>query len=103
MRHQLILQFRADSLADFDELVALEDRLISDLGSSADVDGHDFGSGEANIFIFTSEPEMTFYRVYGRLQQDGRLQSVIAAHRPVDDSNYTVIWPKDSKRPFSVQ
>lgn len=102
MRYQLVLQFRAESLSDFDELVSLEDRLISDLGSSADVDGHDFGSGTANIFILTSEPEMTFRKVHERLQEDGRLQPAIAAHRPVDGGNYTVIWPKDSKTAFTV-
>jgi hypothetical protein len=102
MRYQLVIEFPAESLADFDEMVALEDRLIADLGTSAKVDGHDFGSGTANIFIFTTEPEMTFWRVRQRLQQEGRLQSVTAAHRPVDGNDYTVIWPKDSKTPFSI-
>jgi hypothetical protein len=102
MRHQLVIQFPAESLADFDEMVALEDGLIADLGTSAKVDGHDFGSGTANIFIFTTEPEMTFWRVRQRLQQAGRLQAVTAAHRPVDGNDYTVIWPKDSKTPFSI-
>ena len=32
MRYQLALQFAADSLEDFDRLVALEDRLIEELG-----------------------------------------------------------------------
>jgi hypothetical protein len=49
MRYQLVLQFRGDSLADYDQMIALEDRLIEDLGHSAGVDGHDCGSGEANI------------------------------------------------------
>ena len=102
MKYQLVIQFPAESLADFDEMVALEDRLIADLGTSAKVDGHDFGSGTANIFIFTTEPEMTFWRVRQRLQQEGRLESVTAAHRPVNGNDYTVIWPKDSKRPFSI-
>ena len=102
MRYQLVIQFPAESLTDFDEMVALEDRLIADLGTSAKVDGHDFGSGTANIYIFTTEPEMTFWRVRQRLQQEGRLQSVTAAHRLVDGNDFTVIWPKDSKTPFSI-
>ena len=102
MKYQLVIQFPAASLVDFDEMVALEERLIADLGTSAEVDGHDFGSGTANIFIFTTEPEMTFWRVRQRLQQEGRLESVTAAHRLVNVDDYTVIWPKDSKRPFSI-
>jgi hypothetical protein len=60
MKYQLALQFRGDSLDNFDEMVALEDELIEKLGDSADVDGHDMGSGERNIFIFTSDPARTF-------------------------------------------
>jgi hypothetical protein len=102
MKYQLVIQFPAETLADLDEMVALEDRLIADLGNSAKVDGHDFGSGQANIFIFTSEPEMTFWRVRQRLQQEGKLGTVTAAHRPMNGDGYTVIWPKDSKEPFSI-
>jgi hypothetical protein len=102
MRYQLVIQFPAESLADYDAMVALEDCLIADVGTSAEVDGHDFGSGTANIYIFTTEPEMTFWRVRQRLKQDGKLESVTAAHRPVDGNDYTVIWPKDSKKPFSI-
>ena len=69
MRYQLVLQFRGETLADYDQMVALEDRLIEDLGSSADVDGHDCGSGETNIFIFTPDPVTTFWRVRQTLKQ----------------------------------
>jgi len=41
-------------------MIALEEDLIEKLGDSADVDGHDMGSGERNIFIFTSDPVRTF-------------------------------------------
>ena len=59
MRYQLVLQFAAGTLSDYDALVAMEDQLIELLGESA-VDGHDMGSGEANIFIHTSDPQNTF-------------------------------------------
>ena len=62
--YQLVLQFCGDSLQDLDELIALEDELIEQLGDSADVDGHDVGSGETNIFIFTSDPKQTFERIW---------------------------------------
>jgi hypothetical protein len=95
-------QFRGDSLADYDQMVALEDRLIEELGQSAKVDGHDSGSGEINIFIFTSDPAATFWRVRQTLQQEGRLDSVTVAHRPVDGERYTVIWPEGSMQEFKV-
>ena len=50
MKYQLVLQFEANTMDDFDQLVILEDKLIDELGSVATVDGHDFGSGEFNIF-----------------------------------------------------
>jgi hypothetical protein len=57
--HHLVLQFAANPLRDYDELVALEEQLVAALGES-EVDGHDMGSGEANIFIVTSDAQKTF-------------------------------------------
>jgi len=102
MRYQLVLQFRGDTLADYDQMVALEDRLIEDLGDSADVDGHDCGSGETNLFIFTSDPAATFWRVRETLKQEGRLEAVTAAYREVAGERYTVLWPEGSAEQFRV-
>ena len=52
MRYQLVLQFAADSLEDFDRLVALEDGLIEELARVAMVDGHDFGPRQVQYFRF---------------------------------------------------
>lgn len=102
MRYQLTLQFRGDSLADYDAMVALEDELAEALGDSADVDGHDCGSGETNIFIFTSDPAATFERVRAVLERMAHLQSVTAAYREADGERYTVLWPVGSQREFTV-
>lgn len=102
MRYQLVLQFRGDALADYDAMVALENRLTEDLGHTAKVDGHDCGSGEMNIFIFTSDPAATFWRVKHTLQQEGRLQAVTAAYREVEGEHYIVIWPEGSRAEFRV-
>ena len=75
MRYQLVLQFRGDSLADYDQMIALEDRLSEELKHTAKVDGHDCGSGESNIFIFTSDPATTFGRVRQTLEREGHLGS----------------------------
>jgi len=60
MKYQLVLQFAAESLEDYDRLVAVEDSLIEELGNAAKVDGHDFGSGTFNIFILTDDPTTVF-------------------------------------------
>jgi hypothetical protein len=83
MQYQLTLQFRGDSLGDYDAMVALEGELTEQVGDSADVDGHDCGSGETNIFIFTPDPAAPFQRL-------------------VDGERYTVIWPEGSQREFRV-
>ena len=63
MKYQLVLQFTADSMEDFDRLVALEDKLIEEMDDVATVDGHDFGSGEFNIFILTDDPVTVLVRL----------------------------------------
>ena len=102
MKYQLVLQFRGDSLEDFDEMIALEDELIEQLRGSADVDGHDMGSGERNIFIFTSDPTRTFSQARPVLERAGTLQSVTAAYRPARGETYTVIWPEGSNNEFTI-
>ena len=57
MTTQLVLQFKADGdLGSFEKLVSFEETLSLLLGQIAEVDGHDFGSGEMNIFILTDHP-----------------------------------------------
>jgi transposase-like protein len=100
--YQLVLQFRGGSLDDFDAMVALEEELTEELGDSADVDGHDAGSDERNIFIFTSDPKQTFQQARTVLERRQSLQEVTAAFRPVDGERYTVIWPEGSRKAFVV-
>ena len=102
MQYQLTLQFRGASLGDYDAMVAMENELTEELGDSADVDGHDFGSGETNIFIFTSDPAATFHRVRPVLKRTQQLQAVTAAYREADGEHYTVLWPEGSQREFTV-
>src|SRR6266481_246747 len=59
---------------------------------TADVDGHDVGSGEVNIFIITTDPARTFRQSRMVLERNGRLGAVTAAYRPVDGDDYTVVW-----------
>src|SRR5437899_1868160 len=99
---QLVLQFRGDSLADYDQMIAVEDHLTEELGDSTDVDGHDVGSGVTNIFIFTDDPAATFPRIKPLLQSMDRLEAVTAAFRDVEGDQFTVIWPESSTEEFRV-
>jgi hypothetical protein len=90
MDYQLVLQFACNSEADFDSVIETEDQLISVLDGSAFVDGHDSGSGQANIFILTAAPVITFSQVKGLLQ--GKFK---AAYRSVTGNQYTILWPED--------
>ena len=101
MQFQLVLQFNGDSLGDYDALVTLEDELIQELGDTADVDGHDIGAGETNIFIVTSEPEITFRHAKAVLNRSKLLGAVTAAFRPVGGQKFTVLWPAN-RQDFSV-
>jgi len=56
----LVLQFFGDCLRDYDALIALEARLTAALEPVHLVDGHDFGSGEMNIFVHSDDPTAAF-------------------------------------------
>ncbi|SPE56390.1 conserved hypothetical protein [Verrucomicrobia bacterium] len=102
MDYQLVLQFRGDSLADYDAMVALEDELRLELGDTAHVDGHDVGSGETNIFIITADPVRTFRQSKVVLERERCLGAVTAAYRRVDGEDYFAIWPGGSAKGFKI-
>jgi hypothetical protein len=101
MQYQLVLQFASGTLSDYDALVAIEHHLIDVLGENA-VDGHDMGSGEANIFLPTSDPQKTFRQLAPILKRTGHMEAVTAAYRRTDEDRYHVLWPENSSRQFSV-
>jgi hypothetical protein len=90
-KFMLVLQFPDDQV-DFDRLVELEDELGSAVEPEAEVDGHDFGSGEGNIFIHTDDPEGTFQVVKGTLEP-AMLHVLKAAYRARKGETYRVLWP----------
>ena len=97
MKYQLVAQFQATSLDDFDQLVTFEDKLAETLEGFAIVDGHDFGSGTFNIFVHTDEPSATFERLqeFVRIQQ--RQHRMRVAYRDFSSDDYTILWPPDLK------
>jgi hypothetical protein len=103
MKYELVLQFRGDSIEDYDTMIALEDALIETLRSSARVDGHDMGSNERNIFIFTPNPRQTFERAKTVLERENCLHAATAAYRPIDGEDYIVLWPEGFKEVFTIR
>ena len=102
MKYQLVLQFPQRWLWSFHSLIRLEDQLIQRLGASADVDGHDCGSGEMNIFIITNDPVRTFREIRPLLSRKIWVRLSAAAYRELQGETYTVIWPEGSLKPFII-
>jgi len=91
MRYQLILQW---PVADYDALEAGENALVDGLDPTHEVDGHDIGSGEMNIFVLTGDPVAAFQSAQRILGALGMWLDARAAFRPVGGSEFTVLWPE---------
>lgn len=102
MDYQLVFQFAGNSLADFEMLIRLEDELQACISTNAEVDGHDMGRGEINIFILTSSPTATFEQSKPLLSNMALLDKIAVAFRELDADNYTAIWPEDSAKAFNI-
>jgi hypothetical protein len=87
-----VLRFSPASDTEFDDLIALEDRLIEALGNEA-VDGHDMGSGDCNIFILTDDPAATLNSVMHTCRSSTLFPRMKAAFRSFDEESYTPLWP----------
>lgn len=95
MKYQLVLQWPASSIKDYDAMIEIEDFLIKNLTEENEVDGHDAGSGEVNIFIRTDDPKRTFKQVKTILSNRDFLIDARVAYRESIESEYTILWPKD--------
>jgi hypothetical protein len=96
-KFQLVVQFNASSLADYDQLVELESRLIEYLAETAEVDGRDFGSDEFNIFILTADARRTFELVQKLITSQTNGDEMRAAYRSITADEYIPLWPTDLK------
>ena len=102
MRFLLIIQLPGDSPADLDTLLALESQLEPVLGSGAEVDGHDIGACQGNIFVLTDSPADTFAHIQPLLRQNGLLGSARIAYRNLEDGEFTVLWPEGFSGQFTL-
>ncbi len=89
----LVLQLPAHSLKDYDALIELENQIIEVLGNVGEVDGHDMGAGEINIFVRTDQPVVAFETIKCSLGTQDFLPDIKAACRDVGGEHYTVIHP----------
>jgi len=93
MNYQLVLQFAASSMADFDRLLSLETKLVEQLNEIGVVDGHDFGLGKFNIFVLTSEPATTFTQAHQLILNEGIPNELRSAYREANGEDYVILWP----------
>lgn len=93
MRFQLVLQWPLSFSSSVDDILRLEELLIEKLSEQSEVDGHDFGSGEANIFVQTNDPHRTLQEVQGILSDHELWRSVVITYREILGTEYTVLWP----------
>ncbi|HVB66062.1 MAG TPA: hypothetical protein VND01_00030 [Candidatus Acidoferrales bacterium] len=101
MKYQFILQWSASVINDYDSLIAIENFLIENLTEGNEVDGHDAGSDEMNIFIQTGDPDRTFLEVKTILNRNNSWGNVRIAYRKLTDNKYTILWPRELKH-FNV-
>ena len=100
--YQLVLQFSPWNDRDFDDLVRLEDQLES-VVHAGEIDGHDSGSNEANIFILTEDPTGVLQSCMSVISSAGLLPSFSAGCRAVDQEEYLRLYPVDDAKAFSVK
>lgn len=58
-----------------------------------EVDGHDFGSGQMNVFIHTDMPTVAFEAARSILESWGMRSDFRAAFRDAEGEEFTVLWP----------
>jgi hypothetical protein len=99
---QLVLQWSSNDISEYNRLLLIEKIIVESLPDNCEVDGHDIGSGEMNVFILTERPKYVFDQLKSVLESEHLLIGVRAAYREDDDSSdYTVLWPTDLHK-FSV-
>jgi hypothetical protein len=102
MKFQVVLQWPASGMDDYDGIVEIEDLLVEKLTNLSEVDGHDFGSDEANIFVDADDPRRAFEEIRTILSAHELWPNVRIAYRQVDGTEYSMLWPQGAKT-FNVR
>ncbi len=96
MKYQLTIQWPAKSLEDYDAMIAIEDMLIDKLSNANEVDGHDVGAEQVNIFIRTNDAMNSFDEVKNILGRSECWNDAKVAYREITADTYTILWPKSA-------
>jgi hypothetical protein len=91
--YQLVFQLRGSSQLDFEEMLGLEQELRSEIGDLGEVDGHDVGQGEMNIFVLTTSPIHCFEHVRSVRGVARAMPRLKVAYRRLDSDDYEVLHP----------
>jgi len=76
-------------------MIALEEAIAKKLASLGDVDGHDAGSGEVNIFILTDHPQPAFDQIQPLFAGKPLASELKAAYRELGKDSYKILYPAD--------
>jgi len=82
-------------MADYDIMISVEDSLAEGMSVMHEVDGHDVGLSEVNIFIHTDDPTIAFREAATILDEQEYWSQVRVAYREVTRSEYKILWPED--------
>ena len=91
--YQLVFQLPGSSQLDFEEMIGLEGELRSAVGNLGEVDGHDMGQGEMNVFVRTASPIRLFESVRSLPRVARALPRLKVAFRLLDSEDYEVLYP----------
>jgi hypothetical protein len=95
MEYMLVLQWPSTSTAqELHLLISLEGQIKEGIGDHGNVDGHDIGSGEMNIFIFTEDPRATFERVKNIGSIPNHISNLKAGYREVGEDDFLPLYPE---------
>lgn len=89
-------------MADYNALILFEDEISNLLDGTTTVDGHDFGSEEANIYIITEKPEADFKTIKTALGKRLEKRKIKIAYREIGTLKYTSLYPSGAEK-FTIK
>jgi len=94
-KQELVLQLPANSVKDYDILIELENNIAAGLKNLGEVDGHDFGMGEMNIFVHTDYPKLAFEKIRSLIGTKDFMPDLKPAFRDIGKDDFTILFPDD--------
>jgi hypothetical protein len=98
VEYQFVIQFSREIEIGLDQLISLENELEEILPIDTEIDGHDIGYEQMNIFILTNKPYETFMKIKSFFE--GRasfLSKLKMAYRDIQQDEFVVLWPPGLK------